>query len=77
MKIILSKLKTLLIFVVINLMFITQSKLFAQEDSGCGDDDSHEECPLDTWVYVLVALILVLAFYNWWRKKKALRFDIS
>ena len=71
------KLRVLLIIGVINLLFITQSKLMAQGDFGCGDDDPTEECPLDTWVYVLIATIIFLGIYHWWKKKSELKLHIN
>jgi len=71
------KLRVLLVFGVINLLFISQSKLFAQGDFGCGDDDPTEECPLDTWVFVLITLVIIIGMYNWWKKQSELKLELK
>ena len=71
------KIRVLLIIGVINILFMAQSKLFAQGDFGCGDEDPSEDCPIDTWVYLLVVLIVILAVYNLWKKKDELRLSLK
>ncbi len=36
-----------------------------------GDDDGDLNCPLDSWIYFLVAIIIFLGVYNWWKKNIA------
>ncbi len=71
------KLRMLLLIGVINILFLAPSKLFAQGDFGCGDEDPTEDCPIDTWVYVLIAIIIFLGIYHWWKKKNELILELK
>ena len=48
-----------------------------QGDFGCGDEDPTEDCPIDTWVYVLIAIIIFLGIYHWWKKKNELILELK
>ena len=57
------------------LMVINWSSLFAQ-GTPCGDSgdpDVPSECPLDSWVLVLVATFLVIAGVKLYQQSKAVR----
>ena len=70
------KLRVLFLLGLFNLLFIAQSKLFAQGDFGCGDEDPTEDCPIDTWINVLVVFMILFAIYNCWKKSRALNFMV-
>ena len=34
-----------------------------------GDDDGDLNCPIDTWVFGLVVLLIIIAIYHQWKRK--------
>ena len=59
----------LLFIILINVLILMPTNLMAQGDFGCGGDNPTEDCLLDSWVYLLVFLMLIISIYNWFKIK--------
>jgi hypothetical protein len=54
------------------LLTLNCAALYAQPGEPCGGTDPDAVCPLDTWVFVLAAVVVVFAFIHLSRKQKSL-----
>ena len=62
---------TRLILIILILILAETVKLYAQIGE-CGDttDPDHPDCPLDTWVYVLVFAATLFAILHLYRRQR-------
>jgi hypothetical protein len=67
-----AKMKGKIFFGIVLLLVINVNCLFAQGCLPSGPDggDDPGDCPLDTWVLVLVGVALAFAMFNLYRRQK-------
>ena len=57
--------------IILGLIFINIINAHAQSGGPCDFGDPDANCPLDTWVYVLVAAALFFAVFNLYRRQRS------
>ncbi len=60
--------------VVVALTLLLLPGLASAQDLPCGGDDPYGVCPLDSWVYLLIPVVLIFAGFQLYKQQKRTTF---